>query len=116
MLGVVPDFWLYLFIMAFIGLAVPVFNTVSTVILQHRVSGEYLGRVFGIFGMIASISMPVGMLVFGPMADYVGVESLLIGTGIGLLIQGFMMMGNKDLVAAGEPVVSESSRLGGSEG
>ena len=116
LLGVVTNFWLYLFMMAFIGLAVPVFNTVSTVILQHRVSGEYLGRVFGIFGMIASISMPVGMLVFGPMADYVSVESLLIGTGIGLLIQGFMMMGNKDLVAAGEPVVSESSRLGGSEG
>lgn len=109
LLGVVTNFWLYLFMMAFIGLAVPVFNTVSTVILQHRVSGEYLGRVFGIFAMIASLSMPVGMLVFGPMADYVSVESLLIGTGIGLLIQGFMMLSNKTLIAAGEPVVVPES-------
>ncbi len=109
LLGVVPVFWLYLLVMAGIGLVIPAFNTSATVILQQRVSGEYLGRVFGIFGMIASISMPVGMLVFGPMADYVKVEWLLIGSGILLLLQGFLMLASTTLVQAGEPVVFSES-------
>jgi DHA3 family macrolide efflux protein-like MFS transporter len=112
LLGVVPVFWLYLLVTAVIGVVIPAFNTASTVLLQQRVSGEYLGRVFGIFGMIASISMPVGMLVFGPMADYVKVEWLLIGSGIALFAQGSLMLASKTLVQAGEPVALEEHPSG----
>ena len=45
-LGVIPIFWIYLLIMAFIGLTLPAFNTPSTVLLQEKVEGDYLGRVF----------------------------------------------------------------------
>ena len=60
----------------------PMFNTPSTVLLQEKVEGEFLGRVFSVLSMISSIMMPLGMLVFGPMADYVAIEKMLIGTGI----------------------------------
>jgi len=102
-LGAVPNFWFYLLIMVIIGVSMPFFNTPSMVLLQEKVEPDLLGRVFGIFGMISSSVMPLGMLVFGPIADVVKIEWLLIGTGILLFIQSFFLIGSKDLVAAGEP-------------
>jgi DHA3 family macrolide efflux protein-like MFS transporter len=102
-LGVVPNFWFYLLIMVIIGTSMPLFNTPSTVLLQEKVEPDFLGRVFGVLGMISSSMMPLGMLVFGPIADVVKIEWLLIGTGILLFIQGFFLIGSKDLVEAGEP-------------
>lgn len=103
-LGVIPNFWIYLFIMGVVGLAMPFFNTPSTVLLQEKVEPDYLGRVFGVLGMISSSMMPLGMLVFGPLADSVRIEWLLMITGVLLFIQGFFLLGNKVLVEAGKPV------------
>ncbi|WP_400163953.1 MFS transporter [Brevibacillus sp. TJ4] len=106
-LGVIPSFWLYLFFMAVIGIAMPVFNTPSTVMLQQKVDENYMGRVFGVFGMITSSMMPLGMLVFGPIADVIAIEWLLIGTGLLLVVQSFVMLGNKVMIRAGEPLVTD---------
>lgn len=102
-LGVVPNFWFYLFIMSLVGISIPFFNTPSTVLLQEKVEADYLGRVFGVLGMISSSMMPLGMLIFGPISDVIKIEWLLIGTGILLFIQGFFLIGSKDLVDAGKP-------------
>jgi DHA3 family macrolide efflux protein-like MFS transporter len=102
-LGVMPVFWLYLVIMVIVGVAMPFFNVPATVLLQEKVEADYLGRIFGIMGMLASAMMPMGMLVFGPLADIVRVEWLLLGTGVVLFIQGFFLPGNKVLLEAGKP-------------
>lgn len=102
-LGLIPVFWIYLGFMALIGLVMPIFNTPATVLLQQKVEEAFLGRVFGVMGMIASSMMPLGMLVFGPVADFIKIEWLLIGTGLLLLIQGLFMLGNKVLIEAGKP-------------
>ncbi len=102
-LGVVPVFWIYIGIMGLWGLFMPMFNTPSTVLLQEKVEEAYLGRVFGVMGMISSSMMPLGMLVFGPMADVVQIEGLLIGTGIVMFILSFALIYSKDLIAAGRP-------------
>lgn len=102
-LGIIPVFWIYLFIMAIAGVIMPMFNTPATVLLQERVEENFLGRVFGILGMISSIMMPLGMLAFGPLADIIRIEGLLIGTGLFLFIQGFFLLGNKALIEAGKP-------------
>ncbi|OEH85149.1 MFS transporter [Desulfuribacillus stibiiarsenatis] len=101
-LGIIPNFWIYLLFMSIIGVAIPLFNTPSTVLLQEKVEEEYLGRVFGVLGMISTSMMPLGMLVFGPLADVLKIEWLLIGSGILLFLQGFMLVGSKTLVKAGE--------------
>ena len=103
-LGVIPNFWVYLFFMGAIGVVIPVFNTPFTVLLQQKIEPEFLGRIFGVFTMISSSMMPLGMLVFGPIADFIKIEWLLMGTGILLLIEGFFLLGNKKLVEVGEPV------------
>ena len=103
-LGVVPIFWIYLIFMSLIGVVLPVFNTPFTVLLQQRVEPNFLGRVFGVVGMISSIMMPLGMLVFGPLADYIRIEWLLIFTGLLMLVQGMVMLGNRVLIEAGKPM------------
>jgi DHA3 family macrolide efflux protein-like MFS transporter len=101
-LGIVQIFWLYLFIMVIIGVSLPLFNTPSTVLLQEKVDPNFLGRVFGVLGMISSSMMPLGMLIFGPMSDVIKIEWMLIGTGVLLFIQSFFLINSKDLVEAGK--------------
>lgn len=111
-LGIIPIFWLYLIFMGIIGIAIPMFNTPSTVLLQEKVEPDYLGRVFGVLGMISTSMMPLGMLVFGPISDFVPIEWLLIGTGILMFIQGFFLLGSKVLIEAGKPNSEEDSIKG----
>lgn len=96
-LGIAPVFWLYLLMMSLIGVAMPVFNTPFTVLLQQKVEADYLGRVFGVFGMASSIMMPAGMLVFGPLSDVVRIEWLLLGTGVLIFLEGFVMLADRVL-------------------
>ena len=103
-LGAVPVFWLYLLFMVLTGLAIPVFSTPATVLLQERVEGDFMGRVFGVYGMISSAMMPIGMLVFGPVSDSIRIEWLLLGTGALVLVQNAFMLGSKALLQAGKPV------------
>ncbi|MGX6443719.1 MFS transporter [Neobacillus sp. K501] len=103
-LGVIPIFWIYLIFMGIVGIAMPFFNTPATVLLQEKIEGDYLGRVFGVMGMISTSTMPLGMLVFGPIADIVKIEWLLIGTGVLIFILSFFLVGTKALVEAGKPV------------
>ncbi|WP_374724370.1 MFS transporter [Calidifontibacillus erzurumensis] len=102
-LGITPNFWIYLFFMMVTGVAMPFFNTPSTVLLQEKIEEDFQGRIFGIYGMISTSMMPIGMLIFGPIADYIKIEWLLIGTGLCMFIQSFFLIGSKVLVEAGKP-------------
>jgi MFS transporter, DHA3 family, macrolide efflux protein len=104
-LGIIPIFWLYLFAMGIFGVALPFFNTTATVLIQEKVEENYLGRVFGVYGMIATSMMPLGMLVFGPIADTVPIEWLLVGTGVMLFALSLVMSGNRVLIIAGRPAL-----------
>lgn len=107
-LGVAPIFWLYLIFMAVFGVAMPIFNTPTMVLVQEKVEENYLGRIFGVFGMISTSMMPMGMLIFGPIADIIKIEWLLIGTGIFMVILSIFLFKSKELIEAGKPAVTES--------
>jgi DHA3 family macrolide efflux protein-like MFS transporter len=107
-LGLAPIFWIYLIFMGVFGVAMPIFNTPTTVLLQEKIEEDYLGRVFGVMGMIATSMMPIGMLIFGPLADFIKIEWLLIGTGVLIIILAFFMNQNKVLVEAGEQALNQS--------
>ncbi|WP_040205900.1 MFS transporter [Neobacillus jeddahensis] len=107
-LGIIPVFWIYLVFMALFGVAMPIFNTPTTVLLQEKIEEDYLGRVFGVMGMISTSMMPLGMLIFGPIADIIKIEWLLIGTGVFIIILAVFLGRNKGLVEAGEPALKES--------
>ncbi|OBR64142.1 MFS transporter [Paenibacillus oryzae] len=108
-LGVTPVFWIYLIFMGLFGVAMPMANTPTMVLLQERVDPNYMGRIFGIFSMISTSMMPIGMMIFGPLADVIQIEWLLFGTGLLLVALAIMFISSKRLVEAGKPVAKEAS-------
>ncbi|WP_138316583.1 MFS transporter [Rhodoluna limnophila] len=69
-----------------IGLAVPSFFTSAMTLLQETVEPERQGRVFGFVGIVISVAMPIGMAVLGPLADVYPVESLMIFSGLAMVV------------------------------
>ena len=81
-LGLAPNLWVFFAIMLLVGVVVPFFSTSSMTLLQETVAPERQGRVFGFVGIVMALAMPFGMLVFGPLADAVPIEAILVGAGI----------------------------------
>lgn len=100
-LGLAPVFWLYLVFMGLFGMSVPFFNTPSGVLLQEHVEESYLGRVYSILTMLMTSIMPLGMLVFGPLAEIVKLEWILLGTGALMSVYGVYVLTNRRLLEAG---------------
>ena len=100
-LGLAPSFWLYLIVMGAMGLTMPFYNTPSMVLLQTTVEPAYMGRVFAVFNMVSSIMMPAGMLLFGPLADIVTIDSLLIVSGAIIVLLSVPFVASKTLRKAG---------------
>lgn len=106
-LGIAPIFSLYLLFMAIFGVAMPIFNTPTMVLIQEKIEEDYLGRIFGVFGMISTSMMPMGMLIFGPIADLIEIEILLVTTGALLVILAILLGKNKTLVKIGKSGLTE---------
>ena len=74
LLGVAGHFAVYLVIMGIAGCFMPFIATAQTVLIQEITEPTMLGRVFSIVQIIASGSMPLAILLFGPLADVVSVS------------------------------------------
>jgi DHA3 family macrolide efflux protein-like MFS transporter len=101
-LGLVRNFWIYIAIMGIAGLTMPFYNTPSMVLLQSKVAEDFMGRIIAVFGMVGSVMMPIGMMVFGPLGDMVPIDLLLIGTGIVLTLLGIPFLTSRELREAGK--------------
>ncbi len=106
-LGIVTAFWIYTVFMVLSGVVIPAFNTPAIALLQEKIEGDYQGRVFGVFGMIQSAVMPLSILVFGPLADIIAIEWMLIGTGVFMSVMAVILTNNKVLVEAGKPAAEQ---------
>lgn len=85
-IGFTNVFWLYLMIMIINGISMPLCNTPVMVLIQEKVDTNMQGRVFSLIQIVFSLFMPIGMIIFGPMSDVVPIQTLMIGSGIALLI------------------------------
>jgi len=81
-MGLSPSIWVFFGFMFLFGLTVPFFSTPSMTLLQETVEPERQGRVFGFVGIVMALAMPAGMVVFGPLADVVPIELLLVAAGV----------------------------------
>ena len=94
-LGFASIFAVFLAIMFITGVALPFFNTASMVLIQEKVEQQMHGRVFSFMQIISSASMPAGMLLFGPIADIIRIEVLLIATGLLMFLLGVAVFCSK---------------------
>ncbi|PEC41449.1 MFS transporter [Bacillus toyonensis] len=84
-LGIAPVFIMYLVFNFLIDITMPCFNTPVTVLLQEKVDPVMHGRMFSLVQIANSCALPLGMIIFGPLADVFSVEVLLIYAGIFVL-------------------------------
>jgi DHA3 family macrolide efflux protein-like MFS transporter len=110
MLGVVGNFYVYFIFMLIQGVVLPFYNTPMTVMIQEQVDPAYMGRVSSISVMINSIAMPIGIALFGPLADIVSIELLLLISGGLMMIFGLLYLVNRPLMNAGIPKVKPISQ------
>ncbi|MDK8179939.1 MFS transporter [Paenibacillus sp. UMB4589-SE434] len=80
-LGSSPVFIVYLAANFLIGITMPCFNSPITVFIQERVDPHMHGRVFSLMQVSNSCALPLGMMLFGPLADRVPVEHILLVCG-----------------------------------
>ncbi len=109
-LGLSQNFIVYLVFMTLAGLPMPFFGASTTTLLQEIVEPDLQGRVFGVQGLIMNTVMPLGMLVFGPLADVVPIETLLIVSSGLMAIPGVWIFFHRQLppsVPAATPVEHE---------
>ncbi len=105
-LSLTKSFTFYLIAMFLIGLSLPYYNSPAYVMIQEKVESEYLGRVFSVMGMISSSMMPIGMLVFGPLADFIDINLIIIFAGIMMIVITLSLLFNKPLLLAGQRKVN----------
>ncbi|MGN1041088.1 MAG: MFS transporter [Candidatus Fimimonas sp.] len=80
-MGALNNFVVYLALMAFYGVALTAVQTATTTLFQEQCPTEMQGRVFGLFGATYSGFLPLGMVVFGPLADVISLRLLMIISG-----------------------------------
>jgi DHA3 family macrolide efflux protein-like MFS transporter len=101
-LGASPSFPIYGGVMTAMGLSIPLYNTPVMVLLQSTVDPAFMGRVLSVIMMQSSVIVPVGMLFFGPMADAVSIDHILIGTGAVMVLLGIPFVTSGALREAGK--------------
>jgi len=96
-LGISPIFWLYITFMGLAGITMPLFNTPAMVLIQSTVKTEFMGRVISVFTMVSTSIMPLSMLLYGPVADTVNIDIILIVTGIVMALMSIPLAVNRIL-------------------
>lgn len=101
----------HLFPMAIFGFALAGFmvafaNGPLFAILQARVAPEIQGRVFALISTILSTTVPLSMLVSGPLAEWMGVRTWYWIGGVGCLIVGAGALLIRPIVDIEEEIIS----------
>ena len=100
-LGVPLNFWVYIGFWAWVGLFIAISNPLLVGLIQEKVDPKYIGRVFSVFGLIHTISLPMGMLVFGPLSDFVDISTIIFISGILMVLIAIVPLFNRKLIKEG---------------
>lgn len=98
-MGLSKNFILYLSLMLFYGIALTIVQTAITTMLQEKTDTSMQGRVFGLFGTMYAGFLPIGMAIFGPLADFLSLQWIMIGSGIALIIMAGVIYFDRQLKA-----------------
>ena len=96
-MGLSKQFALYLTLMIIYGVAITMVQTATTTLIQEKAEMSMQGRVFGLLGAMYSGFLPVGMAIFGPMADEFSLKWIMFGSGIALIALSIFVGTNKEM-------------------
>ncbi len=87
-LAAAKHFPAYLAVMAFYGIALTMVQTSVTTMLQEKTAPSMQGRIFGLMSTMYAGFLPLGMAVFGPLADLLPLPLLMALSGGFLILAG----------------------------
>lgn len=81
--GFLPPDWFFAFLVlnCLCGAFEAGFNGPLMTLVQRQVSTDQLGRAMGLITAVSGIGAPVGIAIFGPLGDVIGIPALLILCG-----------------------------------
>ncbi|MCU0105746.1 MFS transporter [Acholeplasma vituli] len=100
-MGIPFNFAFYIGLWGFIGFFIAISNPILVGLIQEKVDKAYIGRVFSVFGLINTISLPLGMLLFGPLSDVVDISLIILGSGIGMVLIAIVPLFSQSLLKEG---------------
>lgn len=100
-MGAIRSFAVYLTLMAVYGIALTMVQTAVTTLLQEKSEASMQGRVFGFLNAMYSGCLPIGMAVFGPLADVMPMRLLMVATGGALLLLAGVLRLDKAVYGSG---------------
>ena len=92
-LGVVHNLLAYLLIDVVNGLASAICTGPMRTIIQTEADEKMVGRVFGLDTTLSALGMPLGMLIFAPLADVIPISLVFIIGGVLTLPIGIYLFG-----------------------
>jgi MFS transporter, DHA3 family, macrolide efflux protein len=101
LIGIPFNFYFYVSIWAVVGFFIAISSPLLVGLIQEKVDPEYIGRVFSVFGLINTISLPLGMLVFGPLSDLYDISLIILLSGVGMVIIAIVPFFMKNLIKEG---------------
>lgn len=102
-LGLPFNFIFYIGLWGVVGFFISLSSPLMVGLIQEKVDPNYIGRVFSVFGLINTISLPLGMLIFGPLSDVFDISNIILLSGIGMGIIALVPLFSKSLLKEGLP-------------
>lgn len=98
--GIAPSdaLWLAASAMLLVGVMLSMANAPIRALVQARVAPAMQGRVFGLMNSLSSGVTPLSLIVAGPIADAIGVQSWFVAAGIACLAVAVYATSNRALM------------------
>lgn len=92
-LGVATNIWVFFGVMALYGCTLPGFTAAALTSVQELIPDQMLGRAMGLFNLILTLALPIGMAIVGPLADIINIRVLTVICGaVGLIFAGVVSL------------------------
>ncbi|WP_236860290.1 MFS transporter [Candidatus Formimonas warabiya] len=79
-------FWVFAALCALLGASSNLYNIPYIAYMQETIAPERMGRAFSLIGSLSSATMPLGLLIAGPVAENRGVSLWFFVSGTVLLL------------------------------
>ena len=76
--GIVP----YIILNAIIGISTPSYTALLNAEVQSRTEESMMGRVMALLSASSSVALPLGMILFGPLADLIPIRTVFMLSGV----------------------------------
>ena len=111
--GLVPSDLLLLFVVfiVIVAIASAWLSAPIVTLLQVNVAEDKLGRVMGLYTAAMGLTMPVGTLIGGAIAEFTGFQIFFVADGILIALIGLAVLLNKKVGEYNRSILPEESEV-----